>query len=96
MSMFRDMYALRAVESQRAFVELERMLSEAIQRGFVREIPVTRQLPEGQLYPHATERWFLDIDSGEIYSLSDPGERSCGQWNHVEFEEIQRDSEKLQ
>lgn len=76
------MYEPKFVESRWHFRELERMLSEAMDRGFVREIPVTYRHPE-QHYYDPPERWFIETQSGTIYSLSSPGERSCGVWQPV-------------
>jgi len=73
MSIFNEMYPLHEVETHRDFHELERMLSESIERGFVREIPVTRRASL-QRHCDSFERWFVEYESGEIYSLKSPGE----------------------
>jgi hypothetical protein len=44
--------------------ELDRMLSQSIERGYVREIPVA-QAPKVPL-TEAQVRWFLELDSGEV------------------------------
>jgi hypothetical protein len=47
MSLFREMYPLRDIESRRDLHELERMLDQVIDRGFAREISVSRKLRLG-------------------------------------------------
>jgi hypothetical protein len=87
MGIFREMYPLHVIESIRDFHEIERMLSEAIGRGYVLELPVNRKLPPG-FYSGSRERWFLDLETEEIYSLRNPEERSCGYWEQVDIESI--------
>lgn len=77
------MYEPKFVESHWHFTELERMLSEAIDRGFVREIPVPYRSTSELRYSDSSERWFVECESGAIYSLCAPGERSCGTWQPV-------------
>jgi hypothetical protein len=96
MSLFREMYPLRHIESRRDLHELERMLDQAIDRGFAREIFNQPQLRLGQIASHLFERWFLDVESGEIFSLVYPGERSCGSWNAVQTDELSQGSSLAQ
>jgi hypothetical protein len=96
MGLFRDMYPTRVLASHHDFRELERRVEQAIQRGFVKEIPVHRRLREGQLAVIESERWFLDLESGEIYSLQAPWERGCGYWDAISAEELPRDSTQTQ
>ena len=88
MSIFHDMHPLHAIESNWHFRELERMLSEAIDRGFVQEIPESRRPTPTFYHVDHSERWFIDYESGDIYSLHGPGERSCGYWHPIDPEEL--------
>jgi hypothetical protein len=74
MALFRDMYPTRVIASEHDFLELERMLIEAIARGFAKEIVVNRKLRPEQIIGLQRELWFLDIESGEIHSLTFPHE----------------------
>ena len=96
MSLFREMYPLREIASRHDLHELERMVDQAIQRGFVREISVSRTPRQGQIASHLLERWFLDIESGEIFSLIYLGERSCGNWDVVQTDELSQGSSLTQ
>jgi hypothetical protein len=96
MSLFRDMYPTRVIASHHDFHELERMIEQSVQRGFVKEVLVHRRLRAGQLPSNQSERWFLDVESGEIYSLQDPGERSCGYWDVVLTDELSQGSSLTQ
>jgi hypothetical protein len=42
-TIFEEMYQYRQFDSWRAFDELQRMLREAIDHGFVEEVPVMRK-----------------------------------------------------
>jgi hypothetical protein len=95
MSIFRDMYPTRVIFAGRDLQELERMLHQAIQRGFVREIPVSRRLRVGEIARISRERWFVDTESDEIYSLTYPDERG-GAWDNVLDEEIAQGSSVIQ
>jgi hypothetical protein len=96
MSVFSDMYPLRVIASHRDFQEIERMLSEAMDRGYVREVVVSRELPPNHLYSHVPERWFLDPESGEAYSLTVPRERSSGYRERLDLDSIQPPSCEIQ
>jgi hypothetical protein len=96
MSIFQEMYPLHRIESEWHFHELERMLSEAIARGFVHEIPVSRRPTLKRYYTNPTVRWFIEYESGDIYSLLGPGERSCGTWEPVPPEELPTPSDTIQ
>ena len=67
----------------REFRELQRMISEAIERGYVEEVPVmiTRAHPW-------TENWYKDKETGEIYSLMPPEFPAKGSWERVDPQEL--------
>jgi len=94
MSIFREMHPYREVGSWWNYTELRRMLSEAISRGFVEEVPVLKKHPMVR-----TVNWYRDKESGEIYYLvpPDPGdERSRGCWDRVDMEELMRSDHMVQ
>jgi hypothetical protein len=84
------MYAGRTFESSRNYRELHRMLSEAIERGYVEQIPVIK--PSWSY----REIWYRDKETGEIYALTEPGERSFGHWNRVDFQDLLKPGESVQ
>jgi len=96
MSIFREMYPIREIASRNDLHDLERMVDQAIQRGFVREISVSRKLRPGQIANHPFERWLLDIESGEVFSLVYPDERSCGKWDLVQRDQLSQGSSLTQ
>jgi hypothetical protein len=67
------MHQRRSFASWSEFDELQRMLREAIERGFVEEIPVSiiQRIPWH-------ETWYREKATGEIYSLSEPNPPACG------------------
>jgi hypothetical protein len=95
MSLFRDMYPTRVIFEGRDLHELERMLDQAIQRGYALEIPVSRKLRAGEIPWRPRERWFVDTESEEIYSLIYPDERG-GTWDAVLNDEIAQGSSQIQ
>jgi hypothetical protein len=64
------------------YAELLRMLSEAIARGYVEQIPVTKP---NRFTPN--EAWYRDKETGQIYSLTPPDERG-GWWAEVDLEAL--------
>ncbi len=56
------------------------MLSETIERGYVLEIPVS-----SDRRTYHDERWFLEKETGVVFSLVGPEERWRGFWGEVEF-----------
>jgi hypothetical protein len=80
MSIFEEMYPYRHFDSWRSFTELQRMLGEAITRGFVEEIPVMKTHPMIRVV-----KWYRDKESGEIYSLVPPDFPACGNWEKVDL-----------
>ena len=98
MSLFRDMYSMRVIHSLYDLHELERMLGQAIERGFAQEIFVSRNPISGQVVSNRLERWFADVESGDIYSLQyGDGERGYwGQWDAIQSEEFLNGSMGIQ
>ena len=82
MTVFREMYQRREFATKRDFKEVQRMLGETIERGYVLEIPVS-----SDRRTYEDERWFLEKDSGVVFRLVGPGERWVGLWSEVEFPE---------
>jgi len=68
-STFEEMYQNRQFQSWRDFHEVKRMLSEAIRRGFVEEIPVSRRSNIS-----SEEKWYRDKET-VVYSLVPPDPR---------------------
>lgn len=81
MGIFKEMYDGRHFERARDYQELCRMLLEAIERGFVEQVPA--MWSTWSQY----EVWYRDKDTGEIYALTGPSERSSGHWDRVDFQD---------
>jgi hypothetical protein len=81
MGIFREMYDSRQFPSEAEYRELRRALSQAIAGGSIERIPVIRRNR-----PFASEQWFRDKETGEIYSLIRPEERIRGRWAKVDLE----------
>ena len=91
MGIFKDMHELRHFESDRQHRELRRMLSEAIERGYVEQIPV------GKRHPFCFDvEWYRDKETGEIYSLMAPDERIRGHWEKVDLEDLSPPNDRVQ
>jgi hypothetical protein len=90
MGIFSDMYQMRCFNSDWEYRELKRMLSEAISRGYVEPIPVMDPHPYCR-----TEEWYREKETGEIYSLVPPEEKSRGRWTKVEREELIQPGETI-
>jgi len=90
MGIFKEMYEGRHFESARDYVELRRMLSEAVERGFV------EQVPRKWITWSQEEVWYRDRETGEIYALTGPSERSLGHWNRVDFQDLLGTPETVQ
>jgi hypothetical protein len=86
---FKDMHEAREIGSQRDFKELQRMLSEAISRGYVEQVPV---LKPNRFSPRKT--WYRDKETGQIYSLDPPDERG-GWWAEVDLKDLVEPGEKV-
>jgi hypothetical protein len=90
MGIFKEMYDERHFESARDYVELRRMLSEAVERGCV------EQVPRKWITWSQEEVWYRDRETGEVYALTGPPERSFGHWNRVDFQDFLRPPESVQ
>jgi hypothetical protein len=89
-TIFKDMHETRSIDSQRDYQELLRMLSEAIARGYVEQVPVMKP------HPCVLNRtWYRDKETGQIYALDPPDERS-GWWAEVDLTELIEPGEKVQ
>jgi hypothetical protein len=91
MGIFKEMYEQRVFASDRDYWELRRMLSEAISRGYVEQVPVMK--------PHrlAPKReWYRDKETGEIYFLDAPEEKSRGWWAEVDPQDLIEPGQKMQ
>ena len=93
MSIFRDMHGKRIFDSQKEYAELQRMLAEAISRGYVEQVPVMKP---SQFSP--LQKWYRDKESGEIYRLDppDPESPDRGWWDRVEIEKLQEPGRSIQ
>jgi len=85
------MYEQRVFESDRDYQELRRMLSEAISRGYVEQIPVMKP---SRFSPN--REWYRDKETGEIYSLDAPEEKIRGWWDKVDPQDLVGPDEKIQ
>ena len=83
MSVFYDMHQRNGFDSWREFDELERMLREAIERGFVEEIPVSITRPT-----FSSEKWYREKATGEIFSLSEPNPPAQGSWVCIDIDDF--------
>jgi len=83
MSIFYDMHQRNSFDSWRDFTEVQRMVKEAIERGFVEEIPVSivRPLP-------SSETWYREKATGEIYSLAEPNPPARGSWVPIHIDDF--------
>jgi hypothetical protein len=88
---FHDMYEKRRFDSEWEYRELRRMLSEAVSGGYVEQIPVMKP---NRFLP--TEEWYLDKETGEIYSLVGPEEKIRGHWVKVDQQDLVESGESVQ
>jgi hypothetical protein len=91
MNVFREMFDNDKFESLREFTELQRMLRQAIERGYVEEVPVTLKREVSQV-----EHWYRDKETGDIYSLTPPESAARGCWGPVNLDEYQVSSNEIQ
>lgn len=59
------------------------MIGEAVDRGFVEEVPVMRRREIS-----VTENWYRDNETGEIYSLVPPEPPARGEWVKIDAEDL--------
>jgi hypothetical protein len=91
MNVFREMFDNDKFESLRDFTELQRMLRQAIERGYVEEVPVTLRREVSQV-----EHWYRDKETGDIYSLIPPESAARGFWGPVNLDEYQISLNEIQ
>jgi len=82
MSIFHEMYEGSSFPVDWQYLEVKRMLSEAMSRGFVRQIPALR--PDGVI-AGGLEEWYQDNETGEIFGLVAPEERMRGRWSKIDL-----------
>jgi hypothetical protein len=89
-TIFKEMHETRVVNSGWDHRELLRMLSEAIARGYVEQMPVMKP------HRYAPKRsWYREKETGVIYSLDPPDERP-GWWDEVDLKDLIDPGEKIQ
>jgi hypothetical protein len=91
MGVFKDMHEGRHFESIRDYIGLRRMLSESISKGYVEQVPVMRPILSSR-----NEEWYRDRETGEMYALVAPGEKSWGWWIRIDSEDLARPGETIQ
>ena len=74
------MHSKRTIDSPWEFNELKRMLHEAIDRGFVDQIPPAPIA--GKIF--LDQEWYRDRETGEVYCLTPPDEKA-GSWTSVDI-----------
>lgn len=90
MTIFKEMRETREIGSQRDYHELLRMLSEAIARGYIEQVPVMK------VHPYAPRlSWYREKETGVIYSLDPPDERG-GWWAEVDSSDLIAPGERIQ
>jgi hypothetical protein len=90
MGIFKEMYEQRVFNSAWEYAELRRKLSEAISRGYVEQVPAMK--------PHRwapRSEWYREKETGEIYCLGAPEEKSRGWWARVDSEDIVGPNERI-
>ena len=90
MTIFKEMHETRHIDPGRDYQELLRMLSEAIARGYVEQVPVMKP------HQYAPDRtWYRERETEVIYFLDPPDERP-GWWDEVDQKELIEPGEKIQ
>jgi hypothetical protein len=84
MGIFKEMYDGRQFTAAHEYRQLRRMLSEAIERGFVEQIPVVR----GSFRQGDGAEWYREKETGEIYALYPPWERGFGAWQKIDLDDL--------
>ncbi len=82
-SIFYDMHPNRSFQSWRDFEEVNRMLHEAIERGYVEAVTPLKapdKLP-------TEEFWYRDKETGVIYKMSPPNPPARGLWERVDLDD---------
>jgi len=91
MGVFKEMYDGRHFESGQDYTELQQMLSQAISRGFVEQIAVIKPILSSR-----DEEWYRGTETGEMYCLVPPGEKSRGWWTRIDSEDLVQPGETFQ
>ena len=84
MSIFTEMYDGRQFTAAHEYRQVRRMLSEAIERGFVEQIPEMR----GRSRWASEAEWYREKETGEIYALYPPWERGFGAWQKIDLDDL--------
>lgn len=92
MGIFQEMHPQRTFASRREYLELCRMLSEAIANGYVEEVPV---INDGRIWG-SEQHWYRDKQTTEMYRLVAPAERSLGWWSSIDPTDIVPSTDILQ
>jgi len=92
MGIFKEMHEQRVFDSDWEYKELRRMLSEAISRGYVEQIPVMRKPNRFSL----KREWYRDKVTGEIYCLMEPDGKIRGAWDKVDPQDLVEPGESIQ
>jgi hypothetical protein len=91
MGIFKEMSEQRSFAWDWEYRELRRKLSEPISREHVEQVPVMKP------HRYAPKReWFRDKETGEIYSLDTPEEKSRGWWDEVDISDLVEPGERIQ
>lgn len=88
MGIFREICELRSI-SPGAHVYVKQRLAQAIERGWVEQVPVMKP---SRFSPD--EEWFRDKETGEIFRLI-PGDERGGWWDKVYPEALVGPDEKV-
>ena len=89
-TIFKEMHEARVINPGWDYHELLRMLSEAIARGHVEQVPVMKP------HRYAPRRaWYQEKETGVIFSLDPPHERP-GVWAEVDPKDLIELGEKVQ
>jgi len=89
-TIFKEMHEARVINPGWDYHELLRMLSEAIARGHVEQVPVMKP------HRYAPRRaWYQEKETGVIFSLDPPHERP-GVWAEVDPKDLIDPGEKIQ
>jgi hypothetical protein len=92
MGIFKDMREQRMFDSDWEYTELRRMLSEAISKGYVEQIPVMKK----QMRFSLPRESYRDKETGKIYSLIAPDGQIRGGWDKVDFQDLVEPGEPVQ
>ncbi|HXS13036.1 MAG TPA: hypothetical protein VN734_10060 [Acidobacteriaceae bacterium] len=83
MSIFNDMHSYRWFHSWHEFDEANRMLREAIERGYVESVTPLKHPTQGLGH----ESWYRDKETSETYRLASPNPPARGAWEPVDLED---------